>query len=79
MTSWAKRSGRYREYHAIGVRTIVQMDPEKHIAHRFEAGSLLETRVGGLYLPHVDASVPFNSEALFEQLRSEANQATDSD
>jgi Uma2 family endonuclease len=70
---------RFREYEAIGVGIIIQMDPEKYIAHRFEAGSLFEMRFTSLYLPHVKASFPFDSQALFEQLRSEVSQATDSD
>jgi Uma2 family endonuclease len=70
---------RYGEYAGIGVPIIIQMDPEAYVVHRYEAGSLLATRLQGLYLPHVNATVPFDSDALFEQLRSEVNQATDSD
>lgn len=67
---------RFRDYSSIGVPTIVQMDPEEHIAHRFEAGSLLQTQFQGLYLPHVNLSLPFDSEALFAQLRAEYEEAT---
>jgi Uma2 family endonuclease len=67
---------RYREYDTIGIQAIVQMDPERRVAHRFETGSLLETKFQSLHLAHVSKSVPFDSEALFEQLRSEHNEAT---
>jgi Uma2 family endonuclease len=70
---------RFGEYENIGVGTIIQMDPENYIAHRFEAGSLIKTHVAGLCLPHVNASVPFDSQLLFERLRSEVRQATDPD
>jgi Uma2 family endonuclease len=67
---------RYRDYSAIGVTSIVQMDPERYVAHRFDAGSLIETKFTGLYLPHTGETVPFDSEALFEQLRRELDEAT---
>lgn len=62
---------RFRDYEGIGVKTIVEMDPERYVAYRYEAGSLLETRFQSLYLPHMDVLMPFDSEALFEQLRAE--------
>jgi hypothetical protein len=52
------------------------MDPERHVAHRFESGSLIETRFAEIYLPHPPA-VPFDSEAIFEQLRRDDRQATE--
>lgn len=67
---------RFRDYSSIGVPTIVQMDPENHVAHRFEAGSLLQTQFQGLCLPHINLSVPFDSEALLAQLRAEHEEAT---
>jgi Uma2 family endonuclease len=66
---------RYRDYVQLGVANIVQMDPERHVAHRFDAGSLIETKFAGLYLPHIDQSVPFDSEALFGQLRRKLDEA----
>jgi Uma2 family endonuclease len=68
---------RFQDYAGIGVTALVQMDPEEHVAHRFEAGSLIETRFEGLYLPHARATVPFDSEAIFEQLRREHREATE--
>ncbi len=66
---------RFREYAALGVPVIIQMDPEKSIAHRFEKGSLIETRIKELDLQ--GRSIPFDSEALFHQLRSEHQSATE--
>ncbi len=67
---------RFRDYASIGVTTIVQMDPESRIAHRFESGSLIETAFTSLRLPHVSGELPFDSSALFEQLRLEHEEAT---
>ena len=69
---------RFRDYSSIGVGTIVQMDPEAYVAHRFENGSLIETRFNHLTLRHTDVEIPFDSDALFEQLRSELSEATES-
>ena len=67
---------RFRDFERLGVQHIIQMDPEDHIAHRFEGGSLIETRFNGLHLANVGATIPFDSEALFEQLRREHEEAT---
>lgn len=56
---------RCRDFEYTGVANIVQMDPEKRVAHRFTAGSLIETQFENL------SNIPFDSEALFEQLRNE--------
>jgi Uma2 family endonuclease len=66
---------RFREYASIGTRITVQMDPEKSIAHRFDNGSLIETRFTELDLG--DRTVPFDSDALFGQLHAEHRHATD--
>jgi Uma2 family endonuclease len=68
---------RYRDYSSVGVPNIVQMDPERCVAHRFESGSLIETKFEGLYLPHMNDTVPFDSEALFDQLRREMAEAVE--
>jgi len=68
---------RFQDYAGLGVSALVQMDPEEHVAHRFEAGSLIETKFSGLELPLLGATVPFDSEAIFEQLRREHREATE--
>jgi Uma2 family endonuclease len=60
---------RFRDYARIDVGNIVQMDPEKCVAHRFESGSPIETRFENLTAG--DINVPFDSEALFAKLRAE--------
>jgi hypothetical protein len=66
---------RFREYASLGVPSIIQMDPEKSIAHRFDNGSLIETKF--TYLALGSRTIRFDSEALFEQLRSEYREATE--
>lgn len=64
---------RFRDYAAVGVPHIVQMDPESQVAHRFEDGSLIKTEFESLQLPH--AVIPFDSKRLFVQLRREFDEA----
>ena len=59
---------RFEDYSRIGVPSLVLMDPERHIAYRFEEGSLIQTRFETLSLPS-GLKAPFDSEQLFEQLR----------
>lgn len=66
---------RYRDFTRVGVQTIVQMDPEDHVAHRFENGSLIETQFTHLTL-RSGATIPFDSAAIFDQLRAEYEEAT---
>ena len=66
---------RFREYASIGTRIIIQMDPENSIAHRFDNGSLIETKFKELNLG--DRVVGFDSDRLFEQLRAEHRSATE--
>jgi hypothetical protein len=54
------------------------MDPERYITHRFDAGSLIETRFTELRLPHAGVALPFDSQALFEQLRRELEETVES-
>lgn len=60
---------RFHDYAGIGVQQILQMDPEKYIAHRFDNGSMLRTLFQFLTLP--TGEVPFDSDVLFERLRTE--------
>jgi Uma2 family endonuclease len=63
---------RFRDYQQLGILHILLLDPEKLVAFRFQDGSLLQTRFSSLDLP--TGSVPFDSEALFEQLVEEQNE-----
>lgn len=63
---------RFRDYKRIGVRHIVMLDPENLIAFRFEEGSLLKTSFTVLELP--SGSLPFVTDALFEQLVEKRNE-----
>lgn len=63
---------RFHDYTTIGVNNVVLLDPEKYIAHRFEAGSLIETAFDSLLLP--TGNVPFESSRLFIQMREERNE-----
>ena len=53
---------RFRDYARLGVLHILQMDPERFIAHRFEQGSLTETRFENLALSH--GSLPVDIQGL---------------
>ena len=57
---------RFQDYARIGVGFVVLLDPERLTAHRFEDGSLIKTQFAELRLP--SGSVPFDTEALFQQL-----------
>lgn len=61
---------RYRDYASIGVDAIVQMDPERYVAHRYQGGSLIVTEFQDLPLAGRDQRVPFPSGELFERLRA---------
>ena len=65
---------RFRDYETLGVPYIIQMDPEEHVAHRYQRGSLIRTEFHSLSLPG-RADMPFDSEALFSQLRQEIAEA----
>lgn len=66
----AATRNRLRDYAGIGVRQLVLMDPEEYIAYRFEDGSLIEARMEAVQLPS-GASVPFDSETIFSQLKKQ--------
>lgn len=60
---------RFNDYAGVGVRHVLQMDPEKYVAHRFDNGSMIKTSFTSLELP--TGNVPFDSDELFNQLRTE--------
>lgn len=60
---------RFNDYAGVGVQHVLQMDPEKYIAHRFDNGSMIKTSFKSLALPTGD--VPFDSDELFRRLRTE--------
>lgn len=68
---------RLRDYAALGVPQIIQLDPETQLAHRFQDGSLIQTRFEAL--PAGQSAIPFNSDALFAQLRSELEESSSHD
>ena len=61
---------RFRDYRSVGVRHLIQMDPEEHIAWRFEADSLIVTEFQELVLSD-DRVLPFDSQAVFGLLRKQ--------
>jgi Uma2 family endonuclease len=63
---------RFRDYAQIGTGTIILLDPERLVAYRFEDDSLIRTSFMQINLPS-GQSIPFDSEALFQQLVSERN------
>jgi Uma2 family endonuclease len=67
---------RFRDYEKLGVCHIIQMDPEEYVAHRYQHGSLIQTDFHSLSLPS-RPDLPFDSTALFEQLRREVAEAED--
>ena len=63
---------RFRDYRSAGVPHIIQMDPEEHIAWRFEADSLIVTDFGEFVLPG-NRVLPFDSQAIFQLLRQKVS------
>jgi Uma2 family endonuclease len=61
---------RFADFSRLGVSYIIQMDPEECVAYRYQAGSLIRTEFTTLTLPGCP-DVPFDSNAIFEQLRTE--------
>lgn len=64
---------RFADYERAGVRHMIQMDPEAFVAYRYENGSLIRTQFRHLPLPD-RPDLPFDSEALFAQLRQEVSE-----
>jgi Uma2 family endonuclease len=63
---------RFLDYQHLGVRHMLLMHPEACVAHRFDNGSLIQQRFESLELP--TGPVPFDSQELFRQLRTELAQ-----
>ncbi|HYP14381.1 MAG TPA: Uma2 family endonuclease [Bryobacteraceae bacterium] len=64
-----KTRARFLDYANRGVPHVLQMDPEEYVAHRFDKGSMIETKFESLELP--TGAVPFDSEELFQKLIAE--------
>ena len=61
---------RFHEYDKLGVRHIIQMDPEDRTTYVFEAGNLVRRDLEQLSLD-ADRHLPFNSRDLLSLLDSE--------
>lgn len=61
---------RFEDYAAIGVEQCILMHPEKYIAWRHSAGSLIRTDFTTLHITG-GREVPFDTTAIFGQLRQE--------
>jgi Uma2 family endonuclease len=57
---------RFRDYQALGVPFIVQMDPEAAITHLFEANNLICRELEALDFP--GRSIPFQTRGLYARL-----------
>jgi len=68
---------RFRDYAGLGVPHLVQMDPETQVAHRFQDGSLIQTKFDTLRFQHF--TIPFDSEYLFAELRREIAESAEAD
>jgi Uma2 family endonuclease len=69
---------RFRDYGQLGVQHMIQMEPEEHVAWRFENDSLIRTDFHHLSLPG-RPDLPFDSGSIFEQLRREIAEYEGSD
>jgi Uma2 family endonuclease len=65
---------RFADYESIGVQHLIQLDPKQHVARRYQNGSLIRTDFQSLSLPG-RPDLPFDSAAIFQQLRQEAAEA----
>lgn len=63
---------RFRDYKRIGVLHMVLLDPEELTAYRFDNRALIETQLTSLALP--TGHLPFDTEALFQQLVERRNE-----
>jgi Uma2 family endonuclease len=64
---------RFREYETLGVRHILQMDPEDRTTHLFVNGDLVRRDIFQLDTP--EGPLPFNSRELLARLDEEAGEA----
>ena len=66
---------RFREYARLGVRHIIQMDPEDRTTHLYVEGDMLQVReLDALDTPA--GSLPFNSQALLALLDEELGEVS---
>lgn len=56
---------RLRDYSSIGVQHLILLDPERYVVYRSDNGSLIAGPIQRL------GDIPFDSEAIFAELRSE--------
>lgn len=61
---------RFREYEKLGVRYIVQMDPEDRTTHQFIGGDLVHRDLTSLETPG-GGSLPFDTRELLARLDDE--------
>src|SRR5262249_1743340 len=57
---------RFQDYDVIGVRFLMQMDPERRVTHLYEHGSLIQRELTSL--EHGEKSIPFDTRVLFAEL-----------
>jgi hypothetical protein len=62
---------RFHEYEKLGVRYIIQMDPEDRTTYVFEMGNLVRKDLGQLWLDRDRQYLPFNSRELLSLLDQE--------
>jgi Uma2 family endonuclease len=66
---------RFRDYASVGVHSIVLMDPERSVSHKYENGSLMQTGLDALELPG-GANVPFSTTTIFGDLHDALDEPT---
>ena len=57
---------RFQEYETLGIRFILQMDPERRVMHIYEHGSLIQRELKSL--EYGDKSIHFDTRAVFAEL-----------
>jgi len=57
---------RFQEYDTLGVRFIIQMDPERRVTHVYEHGSLIQRELTAV--DYGEKSIPFDTRTLFAEL-----------
>lgn len=63
---------RFREYAQLGVRYIVQMDPEDRVTFLFAGGDLVQRDLTGFEIPD-RGTLPFDSRELLARLDEESD------
>jgi Uma2 family endonuclease len=64
---------RFADYAILGVEHVILMHPEKRVAWRHSAESLIKTEFRSLTLPG-RCELPFDTNAIFEQLKREVEE-----